>query len=87
MVEAIFNEEEANAICGLPICPSTQPDKLVWGAAKTGHFSVKSAYHVPVEMGRRYGGSSSSGGSSSGLWRRIWRISGPRAVKLFMWQA
>jgi hypothetical protein len=61
--------------------------KLVWEAAKNGQFSVKSAYHVAMEMGRRYAGSSSSEGSSSDLWRRIWRISGPRVVKLFMWQA
>jgi ribonuclease HI len=87
MVEAIFTTEKAHAICGLPICPSTQPDKLVWGAAKNGQFSVKSAYHVAMEMGRRYMGSSSSEGSLRGLWRRLWSISGPRVVKLFMWQA
>ena len=87
MVEAIFNLEEANAICRLPICSSTQLDKLVWGAAKNGQFSVKSAYHVAMEMGRRYEGSCSSEGSSRSLWRRIWCLSGPRVVKLFMWQA
>jgi ribonuclease HI len=87
MVEAIFNMDEANIICGLPICPNTQPDKLIWGAAKNGQFSVKSAYHVAMEMGRRYVGSSSSEGPHCGLWRRIWRIGGPRVVKLFMWQA
>jgi hypothetical protein len=87
LVEAIFDAEEANAICGLPFCPSTQPNKLVWGSAKNGQFSVKSAYHVAMETGRRYAGSSSSEGSLRGLWRRIWHISSPMVVKLFMWQS
>jgi hypothetical protein len=85
MVEAIFNMEEANIICGLPICPSTQLDKLVWGAAKNRQFNVRSAYHVAMEMGQRYARSSSSEGPCRSIWQRIWRLGGPRVVKLFMW--
>jgi hypothetical protein len=87
MVEAIFNMDEANIICGLPICSNTQSDKLIWGATKNRQFSVKSAYHVATEMGRCHVGSSSNEGSHYGLWRPIWRIGGPRIVKLFMRQA
>jgi hypothetical protein len=59
LVEAIFNVEEASIICGLPICPTFQVDKLVWGAAKNGRFTVRSAYHAAKEIGYRYVGGSS----------------------------
>jgi hypothetical protein len=72
--------------CGLPIGPSTQLDKLVWGAAKNEQFNVRSVYHVVIEIGRRYAGGSSNERPHISIWRRIWRIGGPRVVKLFMWQ-
>ena len=40
LVEEIFNDEEACIICGLLICPGTQVDQMVWGAAKNGKFTV-----------------------------------------------
>jgi hypothetical protein len=87
MVKEIFTEEEARVICGLPICPGTQVDRMVWGAAKNGKFTVRSAYHVAKTVGIRYLGGSSKDSSTRSLWRRIWRLNGPRVVKMFMWQA
>jgi ribonuclease HI len=87
LVEAIFNVEESRIICSLPICPGSQVDKMVWGAAKNGQFTVRSAYHVAKEIGERYIGGSSEERSNTSLWKRIWKLDGPKVVKLFIWQA
>jgi hypothetical protein len=84
-MEAIFNIEEASIICGQPICPNSQADKLVWGVAKKGRFIVRSAYHVAKEIVDHYMGGSSEEMSKMSIWKRIWRVGGP--IKLFMWQA
>jgi hypothetical protein len=41
-----FFFEEACLICGMPICPRSQLDKLVWLGTNNGRFSIKSAYHA-----------------------------------------
>lgn len=87
LVEAIFNEEEANIICGLSIILSTQADQMIWGAAKNEKFTVRRAYHVAMDVGVRYFGASSTDGPTNSLWKRTWRIRGPRVVRMFMWQA
>jgi hypothetical protein len=33
IVEAVFYVEEASIICGLPICPNSQVDKMVWAGS------------------------------------------------------
>lgn len=86
-VETVFNPEEARIICGMTICPRTQKDQLIWGANKQGPFTVRSAYHLAKEVRRRTEGSTSTSTNMHQIWKRIWRIKGPRMVKMFMWQA
>jgi hypothetical protein len=40
---------DMNTNCGMPICPCSQSDKLVWLGTTNGHFLVRSAYHHAKE--------------------------------------
>jgi hypothetical protein len=40
LVESIFPEDVAALICGIPISPRQQADKLIWAGTRIGFFSV-----------------------------------------------
>jgi hypothetical protein len=50
LINEVFSVEEASLICGMPICPRSQSNKLVWLGTNNGQFSVKSAYHLAKEI-------------------------------------
>lgn len=88
LVEEVFNPEEAKLICGMVICPRTQIDYMVWGGTKAGVYMVRSAYHLAKDVwSRETGGGSSTSSSMTNMWKHIWKIRGPRTVKMFLWQA
>ena len=45
LVYSMFNTEEADMICRIPIYPGQQSDRMVWAGSWHGDFSVRSAYH------------------------------------------
>jgi hypothetical protein len=87
LVHEIFLPEEAVLICGIPICPRRQGDRLEWVGTKNGIYSVKSAYHLAKEQFESTNGSCSSYSQTSQQWNKVWRIKGAPVVKMFMWQA
>jgi hypothetical protein len=87
LIHEIFLEEEANMICGLPICPGSQRDRLEWMGTKNGMFTVKSAYHLSKELCDFTIGSCSNSDSNSEQWKNVWCIKGAPVVKTFLWQA
>jgi hypothetical protein len=87
LVHSLFGPEEAETICGMPVCPRTRQDQLVWAGTKHGNFTVRSAYHMGMEEGVREEGSSSNGHHIAVIWKEIWRIKCARVVKIFLWQA
>lgn len=74
-------------ICCMAICPATQGDKLVWVGTKTGDYSVRSGYHMAKENSAIAEGSTSNPSQLKHLWRMVWNLKGPRAVKMFLWKA
>ena len=46
LIKAIFNEEEANLICQLPLSKYMPLDRLIWRGTSIGIFTVHSAYHM-----------------------------------------
>lgn len=59
-------------------------DTLVWHYEKRGNFSVKSAYHLAVDLKSSMRASSSSCGT---LWNEVWNIELPAKIKVFIWRA
>lgn len=80
-------EEDVAQICSIAICPRTQQDRIVWAGNKNGIFSVRSAYHLAKDLNSRNESGYSGSDNMTFLWKRIWRISGPRVILLFLWQA
>ena len=87
LLEELFSEEEARKIREMAICPSYQPDQLMWVGSKNGDYSVRSAYHWLKGRRELEDGCCSSNNSLGNLWRDIWNLWVPRAVALFLWKA
>ena len=60
LVQDIFNREEADIICNIPVYPQRQHDKLIWASTKNGEFSMRSAYHLVFDRKEGNRGSCSS---------------------------
>ncbi|XP_035543601.1 uncharacterized mitochondrial protein AtMg00310-like [Juglans regia] len=59
LVARVFNKEEAEMICAIPIRCLWAADRMLWGFSKKGKFTVKSAYHADVQLKIERKGSSS----------------------------
>ncbi|KAF5444913.1 hypothetical protein F2P56_034005 [Juglans regia] len=87
LVRETFNREEAALICTLPVSRMSLVDKLFWGPAKNGLFSVKSAYYVAMELKRQLGGEPSAEKGSDMVWKNMWKLNIPNYIKVFLWRA
>ena len=80
MVSDLVVPEEVDMIQAIPISRSGCPDKRVWHYTKNGRYTVKSGYHVVMEMmkngefGRKGGGMPSSQSTKGGPWKTIWEL-------------
>lgn len=50
LVRHIFSPDEAKVILNIPLSPFYPPDRIIWKSTKDGVFSVRSAYHLGVEI-------------------------------------
>jgi hypothetical protein len=87
LVYEVFRREEVDLICSMVSCPRQQCDKLVWAGSKNGEFSVKSAYHFAKGMEASQQGSNSNMDPITTLWKKIWRVKGPKVLQSFLWKA
>ena len=87
LIHEIFPKEEAELIYGIPICPGSQSDRLVWVGTKNGLFSIKSAYHLAKAICDSGVGDCSSSVTFSQQWKNVWCIKGRQWSRLFLWQA
>jgi hypothetical protein len=65
LLQAEFEDEEAKVISGIPLNPLCPKDKLIWRGTMNGEFSVRSAYHLGVEMEELKGGQCSNPGKDN----------------------
>ncbi|XP_059436470.1 uncharacterized protein LOC132169451 [Corylus avellana] len=82
-----FGEEEATAICNLPLSRHHHDDKMIWRATNSGEFSVKSAYHLEKERLDRLKGECSTGVRTQAVWKMIWGLKVPHSAQVFLWRA
>jgi len=87
IIAEIFMPEEAKVIENIPLSPCFPPDRLIWKETKDGQFSIRSAYHLGIQMREVYGGQSSSEAKDTGLWKFLWSLNVPNQVKIFTWRA
>jgi hypothetical protein len=46
LINAVFNKEEADIICKIPLSRYGQKDVMIWRGTTSGEFTVRSAYHL-----------------------------------------
>lgn len=86
-VQQHFLPIDVECILKIRTASSTLPDFVAWAPDKLGRFSVRSAYHLAVEIANAARGSCSSPAGSSNAWKRIWSCNVPQKVKVFAWKA
>jgi ribonuclease HI len=87
LIQAEFGEEEAKTISGIPLNPLLPADKLIWRGTVNGEFSVRSAYHLGVEVEESKRGQCSIPGKDKDIWKTLWSLGAPNVVKMFIWRA
>lgn len=67
------------------------PDRKVWHYTKNGMFSVKSCYHLIMNMNSSSSSaptvSGFAGATVEGKWQWLWWLVLPPKVKMFLWRA
>lgn len=81
--------EEATTVLNIPLSPIFPNDRLVWQGTKTGLFSVRSAYHLCMDLQKKKKsqGECPNPVKRNDLWQDIWSLKVPNSVKIFVWRA
>ncbi|XP_075633488.1 uncharacterized protein LOC142605945 [Castanea sativa] len=88
LVRELFLPFEAETILRIPLSFSLPDDKIIWVGNRRGEFSVKSAYHIAVDIvDTQAVGKCSSGDVRAPLWRKLWHLNLPPKIKIFAWRA
>ena len=80
MLQDFFNKHDVQAISKILLPYFTEDDKLIWTLTKNGRYSVKFGYRVACnisQVGLRR--------EMSEGWKKIWHLSVPPKVKVFVW--
>jgi len=87
LLHELFQPKEVKVITNMPISPFLPPDRLIWQGTKNGSFSVRSAYHLGMELQDRSRGQSSTVVKEPEVWNSLWNLKVPNAIKIFMWRS
>ena len=88
VVRTLFLPFEADTILKIPLSQRLLEDTLIWIRNKRGVFTVKSAYYIAAKLQLDKDlGESSSGDSSSIIWKKLWKLKLPPKIKIFSWRA
>ncbi|KAL0009952.1 hypothetical protein SO802_005060 [Lithocarpus litseifolius] len=83
-----FHEEDAKAICRIPLSHRCVADKLIWIHNRNGKYSVKSGYHLTRQILRADEWTEcSSGLVGMDVWMKLWKLNVPCKIKIFGWRA
>ena len=87
-VKRFFFPHEADLIASIALSSHLPEDKMVWALTSNGKFSVRSAYHLAMEMAAKgENGSVSDGSQLRKFWKWLWRLNIPHKVRHFAWRA
>jgi hypothetical protein len=60
LIDRIVSVNEARIIKNIPLWHSLPPDKIIWNDTSNVMFSIRSAYHLVLELVRRQEGECST---------------------------
>lgn len=70
LIDKIFSVSEARIIKNIPLCPSLPLNKIIWNDTSNGMFSVRSAYHLGLELVRKQEGEYSTRSIKNDFWKK-----------------
>ncbi|GMY31999.1 putative ribonuclease H protein At1g65750 isoform X2 [Fagus crenata] len=83
-----FLPMDVATIQSIPLGRIATEDKRVWIGNYYGIFTVKSAYHIALNLKALNGQEESSVGDPyRNLWKHIWRLKLPSKIRIFAWRA
>ena len=87
-IRASFLPFEAETILKIPLSHDLPEDKIIWIGNSCGNFTVKSAYHLALNLMDSDGNEECSTGDPCKLiWRKLWHLNLSPKIKIFAWRA
>ncbi|CAL1372026.1 unnamed protein product [Linum trigynum] len=82
-----FDPTTCRLIKEIPLPRSNVEDRLLWHGTQDGVFTVKSAYHLAVQLDRTCGKwRSTANWMDRPSWIRVWEAPIPPKLRVFLWQ-
>ena len=87
-IRASFLPFEVETILKIPLSHDLPEDKIIWIGYSRGNFTVKSAYHLALNLLDSDGNEECLTRDMCKLiWRKLWRLNLPPKIKIFAWRA
>jgi hypothetical protein len=86
LLEMLFTREEVNLIHSIPVSTTNREDVCILRGTKSGCFSVKSDYHIQMELEGNGQPETSTRQENISVWSDIWRLKVPNVEKTFLWR-
>ncbi|KAK9997370.1 hypothetical protein SO802_022056 [Lithocarpus litseifolius] len=87
VIDTNFLPHEAAIIKAIPLSYSDYADVLFWPLNNDGAYSVKSGYHLSLDLELNEQPKASDLSNVKRLWKGIWSLKVPNRVKTLIWQA
>jgi hypothetical protein len=87
-VRSILYETDAEHVLKIKIPTHAGEDYIAWNYEKSGHFTVRSAYKLAMEIQsmQNEAGMSSKPSGERDVWNLIWKSNVPPKVRVFGWK-
>ena len=76
----IFAPRTCEEILAIPLSRECTQDTLIWKQNRKHEFSVKSAYHVALQLNKQEVTEHSQAGADGKLWEKVWKLNVPPKV-------
>ncbi|CAL1383383.1 unnamed protein product [Linum trigynum] len=86
-LQQCFPESVMQRICSIPLPVRQIPDRCVWAWESDGEYTVKSGYHLALQISRAAPGwKEEVSFFDMGFWKKVWGFPLPPKLKFFVWQ-
>uniref|UniRef100_A0A803P1E8 RNase H type-1 domain-containing protein n=1 Tax=Cannabis sativa TaxID=3483 RepID=A0A803P1E8_CANSA len=86
LLRAYFQQDTVNDILSLPPPDPSKPDTYFWQHSTSGHYSVRTGYHVAKQAINRVQPSSSNTETLTRWWKSLWRLPIPPKIRHFAYR-
>jgi len=81
LLHSLLSPADVAAVLSIPVYPRRHEDIIIWKATTDGHYSVKSASHICIDLLH-----SSITCNVNNSWTTLWNLQVPHRVWSFLWR-